>query len=56
MTPIHQQIEQMEALAFRHYPEDEAARNACLVRLLTERLRTFAVIFQALPVREMREE
>lgn len=56
MTPINTQIEQMEDLAQRHYPEDEALRNQCLVRLLTERLRTFAAMYQALPVRAMREE
>lgn len=56
MTPIDQQIEQIEALALRHYPDDELLRSVCLVRLLTERLRTFAVIYQRLPVRQMREE
>lgn len=56
MTPIAQQIEQMEALALRHYPDDKAARNECLVRLLNERLRMYAAMFQALPVKEMREE
>lgn len=56
MTSIDQQIEQMEALALRHYPEDEGQRNACLVRLLTERLRTYAAMYQALPVRDMRDE
>jgi hypothetical protein len=55
MTPINTQIEQMEALALRHYPEDEGQRNACLVRLLTERLRTFAMLFQPLSVKEMRD-
>jgi hypothetical protein len=56
VTPINTQIEQMEELALRHYPEDEALRSQCLVRLLTERLRTFAAMYQALPVRSMREE
>jgi hypothetical protein len=51
MTPINQQIETMRALALRHYPEDEAARNAWLVSKLEERLREFAAM--RLPVREM---
>lgn len=55
MTPINQQIEQIEALALRHYPDNENQRNACLVRLLTERLRTYGVMFQPLPVVEMKE-
>lgn len=47
MTPIDQQIEQMEDLASRHYPDDDGARNACLVRLLTERLRTFHAMYES---------
>lgn len=43
MTPIDQQIEQIEALALRHYPEDELLRATYLARLLTERLRAFHV-------------
>lgn len=55
MTPIDQQIEQIEALAARHFPDSESERNACLVQLLTTRLRQYAAMFQGLPVREMRE-
>lgn len=42
MTPINEQIDQMRDLAQRHYPEDPTQRSECLVRLLEERLRTFA--------------
>jgi hypothetical protein len=56
MTPIDQQLEQMQALATRHYPDCEGERNACLVRLLTERLRTYHTMLQPLPVKQMREE
>jgi hypothetical protein len=55
MTSLDQQLEQMEALASRHYPDDEAERNACLVRLLKERLRTYHTMLQPLPVRQMKE-
>lgn len=56
MTPIQQQIEQMEAVAERHYPDDQAAQNAYLVGLLKSRLREFAALYQRLPVRQMRDE
>lgn len=56
MTSLDQQLEQMESLARRHYPDDEAERNACLVRLLKERLRTYHTMLQPLPVRQMGEE
>jgi hypothetical protein len=56
LTPIDQQIQQLVDLSARHYPEDEAQRNACLVRLLTERLRMYAAMFQGLPVKAMRDE
>lgn len=56
MTSLDQQLEQMEAIASRHYPDDEAERNACLVRLLKERLRTYHTMLQPLPVRQMGEE
>jgi hypothetical protein len=56
MTPIDQQIEQLEELATRHYPEDASQRNSCLVRLLTERLRTYHTMLVVLPVKQMREE
>lgn len=56
MTSIDQQLEQLEALAARHYPEDAEQRNACLVRLLKERLRTYHTLLQPLPVKQMREE
>lgn len=46
MTPIDQQIQTMEDLAARHYPDDELQRTACLVRLLTERLRTFHTMYE----------
>jgi hypothetical protein len=55
LTPIDQQIQQLVDLSARHYPEDEAKRNACLVRLLTQRLTEFAALYQRLPVRQMRE-
>lgn len=41
MTPIEQQIQTMEDLAARHYPEDELLRTVYLSRLLAERLRAF---------------
>jgi hypothetical protein len=50
VTPIESQIEQMESLATRHYPEDAAERNACLVRLLTERLRMYHAMYAGKPV------
>lgn len=53
MTPIQTQIEQIQSLAVRHYPEDEALRNAWLVEKLTERIRELAAMFQPLKVREM---
>jgi hypothetical protein len=56
MTSLDQQLEQMEALASRHYPDDEGERNACLVRLLKERLRTYYTMLQPLPVRQMKED
>lgn len=56
MTSLDEQISQMEDLAKRHYPDDDAARNACLVRLLTERLRTYYTMLLPLPVREMKGE
>jgi hypothetical protein len=56
MTSIDQQLEMLQALASRHYPDSEAERNACLVRLLTERLRQYAAMFHPVPVRQMREE
>jgi hypothetical protein len=42
VTPIEQQIEQMKALAERHYPDDPKEQSACYARLLEERVRTFA--------------
>lgn len=54
MTPITEQIEQMEAVASRHFPDDEARRNGYLVEKLKERLREYAAMFQRLPVREMK--
>jgi hypothetical protein len=56
MTNIQEQIEQMESLASRHYPESEAQRNACLVRLLKERLTTYAAMFQGLTVKDTMKE
>lgn len=50
MTSIEQQIEQMESMARRHYPDDELQRATYLARLLTERLRTFHVNTQKLRV------
>lgn len=54
MTPITQQIDQLEEMASRHYPDDENQRNAYLVSKLKERLMEFAAMVQALPVREMK--
>ena len=45
MTNIEHQIQAMESLADRHYPDDQAQRNECLVRLLTERLRSFHELY-----------
>lgn len=56
MTSIDQQIEQMKDLANRHFPDDGVARNECLVRFFEERLRTYAAMFQQLPVREMKPD
>jgi hypothetical protein len=56
VTSIDQQLEMLNSLASRHYPDNEAERNACLVRLLTERLRQYAAMFHPLNVREMRDE
>jgi hypothetical protein len=56
MTGIETQIEEMETLAARHFPDDETGRNACLARLLKERLRTLAYMLNPLPVKQMREE
>lgn len=57
MTSIEQQIQAMEELAARHFPDDLAGRNECLARLLKERLRAYAAMFQPLKVRdEMRGE
>lgn len=52
MTPINQQIQTMEDLAARHYPDDELQRATYLARLLTERLRTFAANMTPLRVME----
>jgi len=52
MTNLEQQIEQMEAMSFQHYPNDESARQAYLVTLLLERLRTYHAKFVPLEVRE----
>ncbi len=46
MTPIAQQLDQMHALAMQHYPDDEAARNSYLVRLLETRLMEFAAMLE----------
>lgn len=56
VTSLDQQLQQMHDLAARHYPDNEGERNACLVRLLTERLRTYHTMLQHLPVKQMREE
>jgi hypothetical protein len=56
MTSIDEQLEMLHSLAQRHYPDSESERNACLVQLLTTRLRQYAAMFQGLPVREMRDE
>lgn len=45
MTPIDQQLQSLEADANRHYPDDPTQRSACLVRLLTERLRTYHTLY-----------
>lgn len=44
MTDLDQQLEQLEALAMRHYPDDIPGRSAFMVRVLTERLRAFHTI------------
>lgn len=46
MTGLEQQLEQLKALAKRHYPDDPEQENACLVRLLTERLRTYHAMLE----------
>lgn len=45
MTPIDQQLQAIEDAATRHYPDDATQRSECLVRLLTERLRTYHTLY-----------
>ena len=54
MTPVDQQIQTMEALALRHFPDDAEQRNACLVRLLTEPLRSLAWMYAENSYSELR--
>lgn len=41
---IDRQIETIERIAFQHFPEEEAKRNAYLVELLKQRLREYAAM------------
>ncbi len=41
---MSEQIQQMEALARQHFPDDLEQQNACLVRMLKERLQTYAAM------------
>jgi hypothetical protein len=54
MTTLEEQIQQMRALAERHYPDDSAARNEYLVGLLLSRLREYHAQFISVPVKEMK--
>jgi hypothetical protein len=53
MTSLDIQIEQMEAMALQHYPQDTLLQTAYLVVLLKQRLREYDARLMALPVRSM---
>lgn len=53
MTPLDQQLQQMEAMARQHFPDDAERRNAYYVEKLIERLREFHARLAPLQVREM---
>ena len=55
MQTIDDQIEHIEAMGKQHYPDHGAARDAYVIGLLKERLRTYASGMVGLPVRVMGE-
>lgn len=53
MTDLDKQIEQMQAMAQQHYPEDAEKRLEYLNGLLLQRLREYHSKFVRLDVREV---
>jgi hypothetical protein len=54
MTSIDEQLAQIRAMSLQHYPNEPEKAKDYRIALLEQRLRELG--FQALPVREMRQE